>query len=229
MGQAFDAATTLRWQNNAEAEFATERPCIIDRTSLDIVAGTSIYNLPSSCVSIRRMTYLGWKVYPLVHRDLRQSYQSGNQSSRPYWYIMNNVGQLQIKLFPVPSVSIAAITGPTLWGSDIINCFCIEYYRTPDQVNFKIPDFFRTRLLTYYSNRRNFGMEGRTQDIKAMKYWGQKFEQYKQIYSNLLDDLTNKPRNLVASDSASRPYGYVPPPPILPVDRYGISVDEPSW
>lgn len=228
MGIAFDAATTLRFEQNGEDEFASERPCIIDRISLDIITGTDIYSLPNSLISIRRITYLGWKVWPLPHRDLRDSYASGTQAGRPYWYIFNNIGQLQIKLFPVPSENLTAITGPTLWGSDILNCFIIEYFRLPDQSTFKIPAFFRQRLLTYYSNRRNYAMEGRTQDVKASKYWGNKFETYKRIYSELLDDLNNKPRNLITSMAAQRPYGFSPPPPILPVDRYGYSVDDPG-
>lgn len=229
MSNPFDTTTTTRFEQNAEQEFASERPCIIDRISLDIVTGTGLYTLPSYLINIKRITYLGWKVYPLPHRDLRQSYQSGTQQGRPLWYIFNNIGQLQLKFFPVPSETIAAITGPTLYGSDIANCCVVEFYRQPDFADFKIPAFFRQRLLTYYSNRRNFAMEGRTQDIKAANYWGKKYEAMKELYSNLLDDLNNKPRNLVASDNAQRPYGYTPPPPILPVSRFGISIDEPGY
>ena len=229
MGIAFDAATTLRFQNSAEDQFAGERPCIIDRVSLDIVAGTAIYNLPVACISIRRITYMGWKVFPLPHRDLRQSFQAGTQQSRPYWYIFNNIGQSQIRLFPVPSDSLVSITGAALWGSGISSAFIIEYFSLPNQTTLKIPTYFRSRLLTYYSNRRNFSMEGRAQDIKAGKYWQSKFEGMKEVYIELMDDLNNKPRNIVANNESSRPYGFLPPPPVLPISRFGISVDGPGY
>ena len=69
-------------------------------------------------------------------------------------------------------------------------------------------------------------MEGRTQDIKASKYWDNKYETYKEVYKELLEDLNNKPRMLVANTQTQRPYGYIPPPPVLPVDKYGYSVDD---
>lgn len=226
MAVPFDAATTLRFQNNAEDEFASQANCIVDRVALSIVSGTAIYNLPADCINIKRITYKGWKVFPLPHRDLRSSFQSGTQQSRPYWYIFNNIGQLQIRFFPVPAETVASVSGVTLWGSAIQARCIVEYFRLPDQVNFFIPAFFRSRLLTYYSNKRNFAMEGRTQDLKASSYWNNKFDNFKLIYMELLEDLNNKPRMLVSSNNNQRPYGYLPPPPILPIDRFGYSVDE---
>lgn len=225
MAVPFSSESTTRFQNNAEDEFSVQSKCIVDRISLDIVASQAIYDLPSYVVDIKRITWRGWKLFPLPHRELRKSFQSGTQESRPYWYIFNNIGQLQIKLFPVPNETIAAISGTSLWGSDILNCFIIEFYRLPDYSSFKIPDFMRTELLTFYSNKRNYAMEGRTQDIKAAQYWNMKYETYKQIYMDLIEDLANKPRKLLANNESSRPYGYTPPPPILPIDRYGYSVD----
>ena len=226
MGVPFDVATTARFQNNAEDEFALQSNCIVDRTALSIVAGTAIYDLPSSCINVKRVTYKGWKVFPLAHRDLRRSFQSGTQQSRPYWYIFNNIGQAQIRFFPVPSEAVSTGSGTGLWGSLILTKVIVEYYVMPDQTNYFIPTFFRSRLLTYYSNKRNFAMEGRTQDIKASKYWNDKFEVYKQNYIELLDDLNNKPRQLIANGTTRRPYGYIPPPPLLPIDRFGYSVDD---
>lgn len=228
MSQVFDSATILRFEANGEQAFCSVRPCIIDRIALNIVSGTAKYDLPSSCISIRRVTYKGWKVYPLPHRDLRQSYLSGTQQSRPYWYIFNNIGQTQIQFFPVPSETIAAIT-TNLYGSEIGNRVIVEYFRIPDQVSFIIPSWFRRQLLKCYINKKCFSIDTKSHANKASEYWNDKFNLLMNVYSELLDDLNNKPRNLVATDSAQRPYGFTPPAPILPVDRYGISVDEPSW
>lgn len=229
MALPFDSSTRIRLGNQGEDHFNIERPCIIDRISIALTLGQDIYTLPSYVNSIRRMTYLGWKIYPLPHRDLRASYLSGTQQSRPYWYIFNNIGQQQIKLFPIPSLSVTQVN-TNLWGQpDIINGFIIEFFRQSDYAVNSIPAFMRDRIRDNYANYRSFAMEGQYQNMKASKYYKDKYESISNIYVEMLDDLNNKPRNLVATDSAQRPYGYVPPPPILPVDRYGISVDEPSW
>src|SRR5438874_3543540 len=123
----FADATLTHLENIGENTFASERPCIVDRTSLAIVSGTDIYTLPSYVINVRRITYKGWKLFPLSHRDLRQSYQSGNQGGRPFWYIFNNIGQSQIKLMPVPTENITAEnTYTNLWGPTISSKFIIE-------------------------------------------------------------------------------------------------------
>ena len=224
----FSTSTIARFETNAEQQFATERPCIIDRLALDITSGVGQYTIPNYVVNIRRVTYRGWKVYPLPHRDLRQSYLSGTQQGRPFWYIFNNVGQFKLQLFPVPSEDLIAVT-TDLYGANIPNQFIIEFFRLPDVAPFQIPDYFRRRLLKCYIAKRCFEIEGKGMNVKAAKYWSNKFEYLKEVYGSLMDDLNNKPRNLVASDSAQRPYGYTPPPPMLPINRFGISVDEASW
>jgi len=227
----FADTTLTHLENIGENAFASERPCIVDRTSLAIVSGTDVYTLPSYVINIRRITYKGWKVFPITHRDLRQSYQSGNQAGRPYWYIFNNVGQSQIKLMPVPTENISAeATYTNLWGPTINTKFIIEFYRLPDvsdlQNKYLIPNFIRRRLLKTFVLSRAFQMEGRGVNIKASKYWRARYDFLKSIYIDLLDDLNNKPRNIICNNITSHPYGQGPPAPQLPVSKYGISVDE---
>jgi len=229
MPQIFDSATISRFEANGEQNFAAERPCIVDRTSIEIFPGQANYTLPNYVVSIRRITYRGWKLYPMPHRTLRQSFLSGTQQSRPFWYIFNNQAQATIQLFPVPVEHLTPVaTAAGLWGSDLINKFVVEFYRLPDSSQgITIPIFMRRRLLKCYINKNCFRMEGKAQNLKASEYWSGKYESLKEIFVNLLDELNSKPRNIVASSMNQRPYGYTPPPPILPIDRFGISVDEP--
>jgi hypothetical protein len=221
----FDSATVTRFKNNGEDDFEVSRPCILDRVSIALVTGTDVYSLPSYCINIKRVTYLGWQVYPLPHRDLRASYISGTQQSRPYWYIFNNIGQGQIKLFPVPAADLAQVLSP--WTQpDILNGFVIEFYRTPDYNTFITPSWFRNRIRDNYANYRCFMMEGRWQNMKAAKYFKVKWSMLKDLFIEQLDDLQNKPRNIVASGNAQRPYGFIPPPPMLPINKFGIGVDD---
>jgi hypothetical protein len=224
----FSNSAIQKFETDAEQDFATSRPCIIDRVSLDIISGTEIYDIPSYVTNIRRVTYRGWKLFPMPHRDLRQSFLSGTQGGRPYWYIFNNIGQSQIKLFPVPQENISMVSDTsTLWGSHIIDSFIIEFFRLPD-TGFAIPDFIRRQLLKTYISKRLFQMEGKGVKLKTVRYMNQKFEMLKQIDIDLLDDLNNKPRNLMANNQSSKPYGVTPPPPVLPINRYGIAVDDMS-
>src|SRR5207253_4675992 len=108
--------------------FAAENPCIVDRMSLNIISGTALYTLPSYVTDIRRVTWLGQKLWPVSHRDLRDTGLSGTQQSKPYNYIYNNIGQSKIQFFPVPSQSItAAITSNGLWGSEILTSVIVEF------------------------------------------------------------------------------------------------------
>lgn len=221
----FSSTNLTRFQRDGEQNFAAEFPCVIERISLSITSGTSQYVLPDSVANIRRMTYRGWKVWPLPHRDLRESFLNGQQSGRPYWYIFNNIGLQKIQLFPVPQENLDAIqTG--LWGESISDHFIIEFYAIPDQEQLKIPHFIRRRLLKTYTAMRMFQSEGRGQNTKAYKYWAKKWDFAKATYGEALADLNNKPRNLIANEKGMNPYGFTPPPPILPVSRFGIAVDD---
>jgi hypothetical protein len=244
----FTNAQITRFQQAAEIKFTITRGSIIDRSSIALVAGTADYVLPDYVQNIRRVTYLGWEVFPIAHRDLRASYLSGTQQSRPYWYVINNTptssGQFKIKFFPVPSLSVAAISAYTdLWGPGVINGLVIEYFRAPDFTGTKlrVPTYFMSILANMYANKRCFAIDGPGMSLKAVKFWNDKYDEMKEFFINLMDDINNKPRNLIANDASQRPYGYTPPPPILPqrggnpngssaqANMFGISTDEPGW
>ncbi len=244
----FSAGQKLRFQREGEIKFAVQRPSIIDRSSISLVAGTADYVLPDYVQSIRRVTYLGWEVFPLEHRQLRQSFLSGTQQSRPYWYIINTVptsnGAYQIKFFPVPSLSVAAVSSYTdLWGPGINAGLIYEYFRSPDFTGTKlrVPAYFMDKLKVMYESKRCYAIDGPYQDLKAVKFWNGKYAQMEAYFSELMDDMNNKPRNLIANDGSSRPYGYTPPPPLLPqsvnsasgsssqANQFGISTDELDW
>ena len=222
MPPIFSTATIARFEADAEANFNYERPCIVDRIGLAIVAGTAEYTLPSYVNDIRRITISGIPVYPLPHRELRFSCLNSTQQGRPYWYIINNIGQNKIRFFPVPNTNLADTTTLTsLWGSGITNNCIIEFYRQPDQSTNILPIFIRRRLLKCYINKRCFEVDKKGNSLKNVKYWADKYDNLKSIYSDLLDDLNNKPRKLIASNTSNMNPALASP--VLPY-RYGISV-----
>jgi len=220
----FDASTLARFFNEGEIEISQERPFIVDRYSLNIEVGIPLYTLPDYVLSIRRVTYLGMGLDPLPRRNEREVFQGGTQQSQPFWYIYNNVGLNQIKLFPIPNNVIPSVTGD-LWSKDAIENGCIvEFYRSSDNVDFTIPDVLRPQLLKLFSAYKAFGVEGPSQNIKLSQYFIQRWEQQKQEFSELLNTLYNQPRRLVINDFAT--FNWFPGSPVLPIDRFGIYVDD---
>jgi hypothetical protein len=148
MPPTFSAALITRFQNEAEEIFAREFPCLIDRISLDIVSGTSIYTLPSYIIDIRKITWKGKRLAPLSHRRYRENF-SPSSSGTPEYYIHNNIGQSQIKFLPSPNETIVSSTS-NLWGSNISSKVIVEYYRAP---SFSSALDGRINYLTYLSDQ----------------------------------------------------------------------------
>jgi hypothetical protein len=219
--ELFRAATVARFSSEGEADFAQDYPCIIKRVALTVVAGTSTYTLSDDVLSIRRVSWKGVKLDPMPQRTFRETFQPGTSSGRPYWYIYNNIGQNQIKLFPNPNESVASIT-TNLYGSEIANRVIVEYYRVPDYVTEIIPLYFRRRLLKVFVMRGCFQIEGAGQNLKNSKYFTSKWDFLKAKYGQLLSDLYLKPKRLVLSGYNVQRH---PASPVLPLDRFGSSVD----
>lgn len=218
----FDATTITRLSTEGENNFAVAYPCILKRISLATVSGTALITLPDDVKSIRRITWKGYKLDPLPSRNFHEVFQSATQQGRPFWYVFNNIGQNLIQLFPAPNESLTAGT-TNLWGSEIPNRLIVEYFQTPDFVTAIIPSYFRRRLLKCYVLRGCFNIEGQGQNLKNANYFKQRWNMLTKLYGQLLDTLHNKPRKLVVQ-GISAAY-YFPDRPLLPIDKFGISVD----
>ena len=223
----FSTATITRFAQEAEDLFVKNHHCIIDRTALSIVANTHTYSLPSYLIDVRRITWKGLKIYPASHRGLRESQASlTSTSATPYNYIFDNIGQAQIRFFPIPSVTIASI-GTNLYGSEIVNRVIVEFYRSADYATFTIPSFFRKRLIKAYVLKMCFSLEGRGQNLKAAKYWHDKWNYYNEIYGMLLEELVNEPRHIILGPGGiSRDFNLRTLENNLSYDNIGIGVEK---
>jgi hypothetical protein len=220
----WDAATLTRFSQEAEDIFAREFPCIIDRIALDIIADTHTYTLSDYIIDIRKITWKGVRIDPLFHRSFREYQPSLTSRGKPTDYIFNNIGQSQIRFFPIPTESIATIN-TDLWGAEIANRVIVEYYRTPNYTTFTIPTFFRRRLIKAYVLRQCFAIEGKGKNLKAVKYWDNKWNNLKEIYGLLLEELINQPRRLIVG-TTSRTSNFILPRPQLPEAYRNIGVDK---
>ena len=242
--------TVSRLSGEAENNFAVEFPCILKRISLTVSIGESLVTLPDDVVSIRRVSWKGYKLDPLPQRNFREVFQNATQVGRPFWYVFNNVGQNLIQLFPAANEALpvgaganlfdsntglfdsagglfdtftGANVGTNLYSSNIPNCCIVEYFQAPDFVSAVIPSYIRKRLLKSFVLRGCFNIEGQGQNRKASAYFKDRWRMLKEMYGGLLDELHNKPRKLIVNGITSS--YFFPGNPILPIDKFGTSVD----
>jgi hypothetical protein len=218
----FNSSDLQRFYSQGENEISTDVPFLVDRLSLSVVAGTPTYQLPDYVASIRRVTYLGWRCDPLNQRNQREVFQSATQQGRPFWYVFNNIGAVQIRLFPAPGDTIAA--GTNLWSTDIPTSVIVEYYRATDNVTFILPTWIRRRILKYYTAFRAYSIDGPGSNLKVAQYHMARWLQGKQDFTDVLHFLFTNPRKFCISDIVSS--NYYPGEPVLPIDQFGVSVDE---
>lgn len=219
----FSSDLITRFSQEAEYEFAREFPCIIARYALNIIAQTSIYTLNSNVIDIRKITWKGRRIDPISYRRYREVF-GPSATGTPDYYIYNNVGQSQIKFIPTPIVTIGSVTND-LYGSEIPNRVIVECYIMPNFSTYTIPSFIRRRLLKAYVMMKCFSIEGRGQNLKAAKYWEDKWNFLKQSYGELLEELINTPRRIIVGGSTDYSTNRYIPTPQLPYDKQGISVD----
>lgn len=218
----FSSATIDRLVQQGEQNISVDRPFLVGRLELSIVALTATYALPDYVISIRRVTYEGFKLDPLPQRNQREVFQNATQVGKPFWYVFDNVGANNIKLFPTPPTTIAAGTDP--WVADIPTKVIVEYYRVSDSSSFKVMPYMRRQLLKQYVARQLYALEGSGQKKSLSQYYDSKWQLFKQGFVDHLEYLHGRPRKLIVNEIVSS--NYFPAAPILPIAQFGIGVDE---
>lgn len=224
----FSATTIEKYAQEAENLLAIENNILLGRTSLSITSGTSEYTIDEYIHSIKRVTWKGLKIDPLPHRHWRENFNSLTQLGPPMFYLYNNITRNKIKFFPTPNETIAAASttnlNDDLWGDQIPTRVIIEYYRTPDYLTEILPVYMRRRYIKAYVSKMCYAMEGLGQDIKAAKYYDDKWQMMFKQFSELTQELISLPRKLVMSGGVDT-RDYTPAAPVLPTAYQGISVD----
>lgn len=218
---AFSQSDIIRFFNYGEQELSTGCYLLSDRFELPVVSGTSTYQIPDYVSSISRVTFQGKKLTPLPKRDLNGAFQPATQQGIPFWYVFNNVGQNKIQLFPTPNTPTPVGNDP--WCTDIPNATIVEFFRVSDNMNFTIPPWTRNFLLKQYTGKELFQIEGPGQNLKMSKFLEEQWKFWSEEFYDLIDELHNAPRKLFVSDVVSG--NWFPGSPMLPIDKFGISVE----
>lgn len=246
----WSTATINRFAAEGEREITLKVPCITKRVALNVRAGTSVYNVPSDVVSIRRLTWKGKKLdpkpfiditqYPLVNpAGISGAFDVGSYNGSgffvdssnsiptgqvPYAYFYSGYGENVVKLFPTPSVSVAAVT-TDLYGANIPNAVILEYYAFADVTtgSQRVPAYMARRIIKSFVLFKCYSMEGVGQDLNAAARFKSRFEQQLNFFQTVKSGI------FVARMRTRSPEGnYFPTKigrPRLPVN-FGTLVDD---
>jgi len=143
---------------------------------LDIVSGTPTYSLPVDVLSIRRVTWKGKKIDPLIAREWRYI-NDITSTSEPQWYVFNQVGRNTIRLYPIPNETIIA-NQTSLFSTNIATQCIVEYYQLTDSAIVLLPAYIRRRLIKYYVMHVCFAQEGKGQNLKSSARMKKRFDFY---------------------------------------------------
>lgn len=137
-----------------------------------------------------------------------QGFANSGQSlqSQPDFYCFSGTSFDTFQFYGTPSENIASTTS-NLWGTEIPNRVILEYYRLPDGVTFRIPEWTRKALIKDYVLWKAFLKEGPGQRIQLAMYYKQQFESeisiFKQLHSRIMEG-----QNYVYSDQVSTGRAY---------------------
>lgn len=191
----WSSADLLRYKNLGESSFVTEFPCLLDRLSLDVLNSTNKYALPDSVLSIRRVTWKGKKLHPMSGRSFRDLGSNGlNQFGTPRDYVFNNLGKNIIQLYPIPNENLPQVSD--LFGTGIKTGCIVEFYSLPTTL-ITLPDYIRRRFLKAFTMWRAYLKEGKGQNLKAAKYYADKWTLLSTLYSERFTSIIQNSRNLV--------------------------------
>lgn len=216
----WSSSTITRFTEEGEREIAKRLRCLIARSAISIVAATATYDLPSDCLDIRRITWLGRKIYPINFLDFQYADDwTIRTAARPDGYIFNQQGRNTIRFYPTPNVTIAS-TSSNLFGSEIVNRVIVEYWQLPDHVTYKIPAYVRRRLIKYYVLMKCFSIEGKGQNLKVARKMQTRFDFYMEHFNKI-----NQTHFITKIPALSLARHFDPLAPPVLSNKFGIGVD----
>jgi len=236
----------------AEIEIAKQVPCIIDRYSSAVGLHQSEILLPDYVNNIRRVFWRGERLIPYSGLSVpdwnydQETYQNGafehtaftsafhigglvqtGSWGKPHSYFYSHFGENVMRLNPSSNEELPQYTNG-LFDTNIGNGLIIEFYRVPDGVNWRIPEYFRRRTIRAYVLWKAYAKEGDGQNIKASDYFKARYTLYLARAQKLIENLTDAvekarpPQNVHATREFIKRRGPLPA-------NYGIPVSSEEW
>lgn len=208
---------------DGEIEISNQLKCLFTRSSLSIIEGVSIYNLPSDMIDLHRVTWLGIKLESWNPNEFSSNIMphSNATSSKPQFYILNPYNYNEIRFYPTPSESIAQLSTANLTlGEGIRAGVCLSYTALADGVTKRVPEWLRSALLGYYQNYRKYSLAGKLQSLETAEFYKSLFTYYLGLFKQIVDEVPGAVKHRMRQNFGTDINNGRPARPVLP-SNYG--------
>ena len=178
--------------NAALGRMVDESDCIERRMSIDLTADTGVYDLPSNCVKVLRVTFEGMAIRPVTKHYLRSIDQEwADTSGDPSLYYLDGLDG-QIGLYPKPDTTAATTS---LTSEDGALAAVDGYAVTSEDGFFAHRDFMEAEdgayvgegtghlVVEYLASPYVLGTEGNAPEIPVWAYAGLLFGALERVFS----------------------------------------------
>jgi hypothetical protein len=209
---------------DAENDAVQKCDYLFTRFSIEVTSGQSVYSLPSYVRKIERVTWKGYKVWPVSFREMcelnpatmvaSESEKVEAGTGKPLYYALHPNNIRNIRFYPTPNETLAADDTKVWTTTGIDDICCISAYRSPDGSSNVLPDYLSRRTKKAYILQQAFLKEGKGQNLTASAYYAKKY----MFQIELLKKINNGhfvSRRLRLSDALSE-QGRRPARPVLP-------------
>ena len=231
MSQIWDQTFIDGLAESAEKDAVNRVDYLFFRFSMSSEAGKSVYTLPNYVRKIERITWRGYKVWPLSWREMceinpatavvSETTKTESSQSRPLYYCLHPTNYRNIRFYPTPNETIALDDSRIDYTDGIRARVIVSCYRAPfmDDYNYRMPSWIRRRLIKAYALRAAYLKEGKGQNLKASQYWDKKYSYLTEMFKTIVNGCYVSKRNRLGDGSSN--FGKKPARPILPPNFEG--------
>jgi len=185
----------------AERDIARETSRLFYRFSLAVTNAVPTYTLPTYIREIVQVSWKGRRLLSFHQEDainFNKLYRTEN--GEPNYYLRSSDGMQTIRFVPVPNETIAASSSDTLLDLStelddrvVISC----YRRTDETATFvQLPDYLARRTIKAYVLWKAFAKEGKGQNLRAAKYYENKYRSLIVLATRVRSNLTRRIQRL---------------------------------
>ena len=228
----WDESYLLGKLEEAERDAVGKVDYLFYRTTISVTQGWSTVTLPSYVRKIARITWKGYKIWPVSWREMRDLNPSvavvsdeeryETTQGKPLYYCLHPNNYRKIQFFPAPNESIAAdpLGTADIMGTAIPNYVIVSCYRAPSTSNpsLQLPPYIARRTKKAYALREAFLIEGKGQNIKASDYYSQKYDWEIENFKKINNGVFVARRPQLSDKLGGSGAGGRPARPVLPVN-----------
>ncbi len=174
--------------NDCEDDTINQVDYLFARISLATVQGQSVYQLPAYVRSVARITWRGYKVWPISWRqmtdlspvsmviDETEKYEA--PQSRPRFYCFHPMDIRSIRFFPTPNETLVQNDTKCFDSEGIRDVCALSVWRGPDYTDpqWSIPEYLSRRTKKAFVLNQAFLKEGKGQNLTASEYYKSKYD-----------------------------------------------------